>query len=604
MKKLILCVIIQLLPALLFAQFGAELQQGARQQGMGEAFTGLADDGEAVYYNPAGLANLKYSEAILMYSRQLGHLTQGAQGTGINVSYLGFAHNFGETIGSFGLRHYYRGYEFGEVFNASEHLIMAGYGRSLADVGRLFKIKYLEPLSVGAGVKFMKYGFYNADALLTNPLTGNKADLDNWTWSMDLSMHYKLNQAWSFGFLYKDFNRPNTSMVDNRSYLDRMDYAVGTAWRYANEGRDLITLDVNSENANYAFNLGTEKVWDFDYKNGTDELTVRTGGRIGFEEDYNWALGAGYLLSNVGQRMDFGVNFDMRVDYAYKVMFGNISDGPGNHSWEMVFMMPKNEPKPIVEAPSDRDKDGIIDIKDKCPDQAEDFDGFEDIDGCPDTDNDKDGILDTADKCANQPEDKDGFEDEDGCPDTDNDKDGIADAVDKCPNEAEDFDGFEDVEGCPDPDNDADGILDISDKCPLEAENINGFQDEDGCPDVILKKDTSITLKNVYFETAKAEITAESDLELTRLGQLFTDYPKLTIQVEGHTDNVGNAAANKKLSIARAKAVREYLITKFSIAPEKIKFTGYGSEKPVTTNKTPEGRAQNRRIEFKVLTVE
>ena len=160
----------------------------------------------------------------------------------------------------------------------------------------------------------------------------------------------------------------------------------------------------------------------------------------------------------------------------------------------------------------DNDQDGILDGADQCPNDPEDVDGFEDENGCPDTDNDKDtvldvedecpdvagpverkgcpandrdadGILDEADKCPDDPEDKDGFEDEDGCPDTDNDKDGVLDGDDACPMDPEDTDGFEDQNGCPDPDNDKDGILDADDKCPLQPENMNGKDDTDGCPE-------------------------------------------------------------------------------------------------------------------------
>jgi outer membrane protein OmpA-like peptidoglycan-associated protein len=131
----------------------------------------------------------------------------------------------------------------------------------------------------------------------------------------------------------------------------------------------------------------------------------------------------------------------------------------------------------------DNDRDGIPDSKDKCRDAPEDFDGFQDEDGCPDLDDDNDGIPDVDDKCRNEPEDKDGFQDEDGCPDPDNDGDGIPDAKDMCPNGPEDFDGFRDEDGCPDPDNDGDGIPDAKDMCPNEPEDFDGFQDEDGCPD-------------------------------------------------------------------------------------------------------------------------
>jgi outer membrane protein OmpA-like peptidoglycan-associated protein len=132
----------------------------------------------------------------------------------------------------------------------------------------------------------------------------------------------------------------------------------------------------------------------------------------------------------------------------------------------------------------DNDGDGIPDHLDKCPDLAEDFDGFEDEDGCPDLDNDKDGIPDDQDECPDEPEDFDGYLDRDGCPDLDNDNDGIPDSEDKCPNEAEDYDGFEDTDGCPDLDNDGDGIPDTEDKCPDMAEDFDGFEDEDGCPDL------------------------------------------------------------------------------------------------------------------------
>src|SRR5207237_6221351 len=110
----------------------------------------------------------------------------------------------------------------------------------------------------------------------------------------------------------------------------------------------------------------------------------------------------------------------------------------------------------------DRDGDGIKDDVDKCPEDLEDFDDFEDEDGCPDPDNDRDGIPDVDDKCPNEPETENGFQDEDGCPDSvelDRDGDGIPDSRDKCPDDPEDKDGFEDEDGCPDPDNDKDGIL-------------------------------------------------------------------------------------------------------------------------------------------------
>jgi OOP family OmpA-OmpF porin len=195
--------------------------------------------------------------------------------------------------------------------------------------------------------------------------------------------------------------------------------------------------------------------------------------------------------------------------------FGNGIGAPDLRLFAMVAFAPDFR---------DRDKDGVFDVNDKCPDEPEDRDGFQDQDGCPDPDNDFDGIPDAKDKCPNDAEDIDQFEDEDGCPEPDNDKDGIPDindacpnapedhkgkkpndgcpsttedsdgdgipdAVDKCPDEAEDRDGFQDDDGCMDPDNDADGIPDQFDNCPNDAEDPDGFEDEDGCPDPDNDKD-------------------------------------------------------------------------------------------------------------------
>ena len=132
----------------------------------------------------------------------------------------------------------------------------------------------------------------------------------------------------------------------------------------------------------------------------------------------------------------------------------------------------------------DLDRDGVYDRSDKCPTQAEDRDGYQDNDGCPDPDNDGDLIIDARDRCPMEAEDKDTFEDDDGCPDPDNDKDGIDDLHDHCPLKAETKNNFKDHDGCPDvPDGDNDGVPDDKDKCPQEVEDRDKFQDDDGCAD-------------------------------------------------------------------------------------------------------------------------
>lgn len=134
--------------------------------------------------------------------------------------------------------------------------------------------------------------------------------------------------------------------------------------------------------------------------------------------------------------------------------------------------------------PQDRDKDGVLDKFDKCPDDQEDEDNFEEDDGCPDIDNDKDGIEDLADKCPNDPEDKDSYQDSDGCPDPDNDGDGVIDIQDRCPLAPETVNGIEDADGCPEGDKDNDGVVDGRDMCPDQPEDKDGYMDGDGCPDL------------------------------------------------------------------------------------------------------------------------
>ncbi|MCB9506597.1 MAG: OmpA family protein [Myxococcales bacterium] len=254
----------------------------------------------------------------------------------------------------------------------------------------------------------------------------------------------------------------------------------------------------------------------------------------------------------------------------------------------------------------DSDGDGIEDNDDACPEVAEDVDGFEDADGCPDPDNDADGLLDADDQCPDEAEDADGFEDADGCPDPDNDADGVLDADDQCPTDAEDVDGFEDEDGCPDPDNDGDGLLDADDQCPDEAEDYDGFEDNDGCPEegvglVQLTCEAIIINDVVYFATGSDVIEERSFPLLDQVAGVLRGATFVTlVEVAGHTDDRGRDDANLDLSQRRAASVRNYLVAA-GLEPERLRSEGYGETRPIQPNTTADGRAANRRVEFVIV---
>ncbi|MDX2015140.1 MAG: OmpA family protein [Myxococcaceae bacterium] len=316
---------------------------------------------------------------------------------------------------------------------------------------------------------------------------------------------------------------------------------------------------------------------------------------------------------------------------------------------------------PAASATVDSDADGITDDADRCPLDAEDRDGFEDEDGCPELDDDGDGIADAKDRCPAAAETFNGFEDADGCPDvapdadgdgfaftedrcpleaggppdgcprslstaapvavavekptempsppstppSDTDGDGVMDSEDACPRSAEDRDGFEDDDGCPETDNDGDGVLDPADKCPFVAETINGVKDEDGCPDVgasavSIVGDHVVLEGVVRFRSGSATLEPSALPLLKQVASTLKAARSLSVEIQGHTDDVGSAFKNVKLSQKRAEAIRAVLV-KAGVAATRLVAKGYGPTRPRASNATPAGREQNRRVEFLIL---
>jgi len=222
----------------------------------------------------------------------------------------------------------------------------------------------------------------------------------------------------------------------------------------------------------------------------------------------------------------------------------------------------------------DSDGDGIPNRIDRCADRAEDKDGFEDEDGCPDEDDDGDGINDATDQCPREAEDKDGFEDEDGCPDLDNDQDGVPDAQDACPNEAEDKDNFQDADGCPDRDNDGDAVADSLDQCSDTPAGVP--VDEHGCPRA-MRIDQARMLQGVGFKKGTAVLAPTTYAMLDSVVDALRAFPKLDLEVHVSVAPSGQQAGDAKLAQQRADAVVGYLV-KRGADPSRLTAIGYGTQ--------------------------
>lgn len=167
----------------------------------------------------------------------------------------------------------------------------------------------------------------------------------------------------------------------------------------------------------------------------------------------------------------------------------------------------------------------------------------------------------------------------------DSDNDGVLDNLDKCPGTPA---GVKvDKDGCP-IDSDRDGVADYLDKCPTTPAGLP--VDKEGC-----HPETLTIALDVEFDTAKADIKKKYHAEIGRVADFLTKYPTVTGIIEGHTDNIGSAEMNRKLSQRRADSVMNYLVENYKIDKSRLTATGYGFDKPLADNKTAEGRQKNRR---------
>ena len=314
-------------------------------------------------------------------------------------------------------------------------------------------------------------------------------------------------------------------------------------------------------------------------------MQVGSGIRLGA-----FFVGSGSVLSNVVSKESKGADFHVGMKIpVYEKKFKD-TDGDGvidkEDGCKKVAGPVENHGCPWP----DTDGDKVFDKDDTCPEIA----GPVENKGCPWKDSDGDTLLDNADACptvAGPVENK-------GCPWKDTDKDSVLDKDDACPEVA----GLVENRGCPNLDTDKDGVLDKDDACPAIA----GPAENKGCPLVskAVLEQLKVEAKSIFFTSGKAVLSnANNDETSTRLDaikEILKNYPNAKFAINGHTDNVGNAKANQKLSEVRAKVVMDALIAK-GVNPANLTSQGFGATKPVKSNKTAAGRAENRRTEIVYL---
>ena len=255
---------------------------------------------------------------------------------------------------------------------------------------------------------------------------------------------------------------------------------------------------------------------------------------------------------------------------------------------------------PGVPSASDRDGDGIPDTEDACPDEHGLRTDDPKTNGCPPpSDRDGDGVLDKDDACPDVPGVKTDDPKTNGCP-ADRDHDGIPDSEDACPDVPGVRTADPKTNGCP-ADRDHDGIPDSEDACPDVPGKPSADPKKNGCPEAFVQAGQIMIMDQVKFKTNSAEILGkDSEDVLAAVAKVLADHPEIKkVRVEGHTDDVGNAPYNKKLSESRAQSVVKWL-TAHGVDAAHLSAQGFGQEKPIDDNKTEDGRKNNRRVEFHI----
>ncbi|MBI2283150.1 MAG: OmpA family protein [Bacteroidetes bacterium] len=428
------------------------------------------------------------------------------------------------------------------------------------------------------------------------------------------TISYKKRPTLSVNFLLKDMK--TADLIDHSSLASVLNNGQWTNIRDMSPGLGLSYFQGLTEHIDFMGTLGGSYVkYPFSYKSGVvspanTRFLLEASANLNFKlltdkyfmvPYFSLGLGASmyagtyyaaYMPTALGLQFNLGENTFVNTQFGYNAKISALATNHLTYSIGVGSPIKEKKAAPVVvappppPAPADTDGDGITDDKDKCPTVA----GVAKYDGCPVPDTDGDGINDDNDKCPTVK----GLAKYNGCPVPDTDNDGINDEEDKCPT----VPGVARYNGCPVPDTDKDGINDEEDKCPT----VPGVRENNGCPVIkeeVVKK-VATSAKNIFFATGSSKLLTKSFKALNDVAAILKEDAALKLDIEGHTDNTGSDKINLPLSQKRAQSVYDYLTTKGGIDAGRLSHEGFGSSKPVATNKTASGRSLNRRVEMKL----
>jgi outer membrane protein OmpA-like peptidoglycan-associated protein len=500
-------------------------------------------------------------------------------GTGINYMY-----QFGDA----GLKNYHVEYQATD-YNGNIYRQVVSSNYKVSDNLTINNLNV--PLVLKYKNRFSKHWGFTADA--------------GAMFNLQMVNDYKTNGSFNYEAIYK-FTDGSTTVYDNSPVPASSNYFITKAEFLRNNPNgnvqayfDNLRAQGNNVGLNVTANQPAGKVT---YKSGSVGLLLRPAINLFLSDHVALNFGVYYVYQtfkndamsdyvvtrtvgdyNSSLKSVSSVNtHNVGLNVGARFFLGKVKDRDHDGIADRKDRCPDDSGNVAFQGCPDRDGDGIIDKEDQCPDVK----GLLKYHGCPDTDGD--GIIDQDDACplvAGLPQFR-------GCPDRDGD--GVPDKDDECPDVA----GLPQFHGCPD--TDGDGIPDNEDRCPTVA----GPASNNGCPEepkpTVVPEDGRIDVSTpILFNINKTTIHKSSMPILQQAAKEVNEYQDAYIHVDGHADATGTKAYNQKLSVKRAAAVKQAL-KKMGVNPRKVRTAGHGESHPPATNKTPEGRMQNRRAVMEI----